>query len=140
MIVAMVCLVLASTLLGTLLRMAWIGRTQAKIEAAALQAEWLAESGLERAAAKLADDANYAGETWNVAAEDLDTRHAGQVEIQVAPSQQSGQKSIQVTAQYPAGQTPSATRSKRIEVNIKAAATKKIEQDQSPASAEKPAR
>ncbi len=36
-----------------------------------LQAEWLVESGLERARARLAADSSYAGETWTLGASDL---------------------------------------------------------------------
>lgn len=139
MIVAMVCLVLASALLGTLLKMASLGRSQTKIEAAGLQAEWLAESGIERAASKLANDPDYQGERWNVSAEEFGGHYAGRVVIEIAPAE-SGRKAIRVTAQYPADQTPSARRSKRVVISLPRSAGEPSKPDLSPASAEKPAR
>jgi len=139
MIVAMVCLVLASALLGTLLKMASLGRSQTKIEAAGLQAEWLAESAIERAAAKLADQADYRGETWNVPAGEFGGHYGGRVVIEIAPAE-SGRKAIRVTAQYPADRTPSARQSKRIVVSHPRSGGEPSKPNLSPASAEKPAR
>jgi Tfp pilus assembly protein PilV len=47
------------------------------------QTAWLAESALERAAARLAADPSYRGETWTVAAQDLAGAQGGVVTIRV---------------------------------------------------------
>ena len=49
------------------------------------QAEWLAEAGVRRAAARLSVDPQYDGETWSIAPRELNQRAGGQVEISVQP-------------------------------------------------------
>ena len=138
MIVAMICLLLTTALLGTLLKMAVLGLRQAHVDASGLQADWLAESALDRAAAKLAKDAAYAGETWSIPAEDLDGLHTGRVVISIKPP--SGNLAeVEVAAQYPAEGAFSVKRTKRLLVALtpQVAATF---QDLSPALAEKQGR
>jgi Tfp pilus assembly protein PilX len=48
-----------------------------------LQAQWLAESGVDRAIAQMRQDKAYAGETWKIDAEQLDGRRGAVVEIAV---------------------------------------------------------
>src|SRR3954469_16820927 len=52
-----------------------------------VQAERLAEAGIERARARRSADAAYSEETWSVPAAELDNVHAGQVRIHVTPIQ-----------------------------------------------------
>ena len=66
LIVAMISLVLATALLGVMLSMVQAQRRQMAREQQALQADWLAESGVDRAAARLSRDSDYPGETWKV--------------------------------------------------------------------------
>ena len=49
-----------------------------------LQAEWLAESALQRAAARLSAKSDYSGEVWNISATELGGADAGRVEIKIA--------------------------------------------------------
>jgi hypothetical protein len=51
----------------------------------ALQSSWLAESGLERAWSRLAEDPSYHGETWLVPAASLNSVHNARVKITVEP-------------------------------------------------------
>jgi len=68
-----------------------------------LQAEWLAESALERAAARLAADPSYSGEAWSIAAAELSQPEAGRIEIHVARiADRPGAREISVVADYPA--------------------------------------
>jgi type II secretory pathway component PulK len=135
MIVAMICLLLTTALMGTLLKMAVLGLRQAHVDASGLQADWLAESALDRAAAKLAKDATYAGETWNIPEEDLDGLHTGRVVISINPPVQNLAE-VEVAAQYPAEGAFSVKRTKRLLVALtpQVAATSL---DLSPALAEK---
>jgi Tfp pilus assembly protein PilX len=66
------------------------------------QAFWLAESALQRAVSRLAREADYEGETWQVAAESLDGKHAGVaiIRIEAASEPNTGSK-IVVDASYP---------------------------------------
>jgi type II secretory pathway component PulK len=67
-----------------------------------LQAQSLAEAGLDRAFAKLTTDRNFAGETWqpqvagHAAAAEL-----ARVDIRVQPSDEAGIVKISVTALFP---------------------------------------
>lgn len=57
-------------------------RRQRRIEQRA-QAEWLAEAGVRRAAARLTIDRAYAGETWTISAQELNQQAGAEVEISV---------------------------------------------------------
>ena len=81
----LVCFTLILLMASVLLKIGLAQRTQTQGEERRLQAEWLAEAGLERAGAKLAAARDYTGETWTVPAEDLDARDAGLIAIQVEP-------------------------------------------------------
>ena len=68
-----------------------------------IQASWLAESGVERAVARLAADAKYRGETWKVSAADLGGRDDGTVAIRAEPvAGKADRRTIRVQADYPA--------------------------------------
>lgn len=67
------------------------------------QAEWLAEAGLRRAAARLALSAEYQGETWAIAASELNQRADAEVLINVEPIAGSPTKyRLVARARYPA--------------------------------------
>jgi Tfp pilus assembly protein PilV len=74
------------------------------VEAAAwrIQATWLAESALERAAAQLAADAAYRGETWTIPAKELDAHNAAVVRIEVQTVSESPKaRRVRVQADFP---------------------------------------
>src|SRR5712691_7856183 len=66
--IVLVCLLISAMLLGGLLKIVLLQNRQAGRELGRVQAVWLAESGLDRAASRLAGDSDYAGETWTIAA------------------------------------------------------------------------
>jgi Tfp pilus assembly protein PilX len=104
LIPALVCLVLVGMLCALALRSAHTQRMATATEQRRLQAEWLAESGAARASARLAADADYKGETWDVAATALggETHGAGVVRIKVEPVEGGrGRRRIHVEADYP---------------------------------------
>ena len=99
---ALVYLVLALMVLGSLMGLASARRARARMEERRLQAEWLAESGLERAAAKLAAAPDYRGETWEPAAADLGGRDGGLVRIEVGPVEnRPRRRHARAVAEYP---------------------------------------
>jgi len=53
---------------GVILKVALAEREQARNQEVRLQAEWLVESAVERAAARLREHTEYAGEVWTVPA------------------------------------------------------------------------
>ncbi len=71
LVVVLVVLVLLTAILGSSVRTGLAGRELLSLQERVRQAEWLAESGLNRAAARLADDPDYEGETWMVPAVEL---------------------------------------------------------------------
>lgn len=68
-----------------------------------IQAEWLAEAGLERALAKQRTSGDDKPETWNIPEEELGGRGAGRVTIKWAPSPpDTGRRTLLIEAKYPA--------------------------------------
>lgn len=64
LLLALICLLLVSMLGATIVNIATSQRRQQQSSQFRLQAESLAESGVQRAAAQLALNPQYAGETW----------------------------------------------------------------------------
>ncbi len=87
---------------GVLLHRVHQARTVQSAEFRALQAGWLAESGLERASVRLAEDPDYSGETWVVPSADLGGLDGARVEIRVEPiDNQPALRRVRVRADYP---------------------------------------
>lgn len=107
LIPALACLALVGLLCAATLRMAHTQRSAAADEERRMQTEWLAEAGLARAAARLAADPGYHGETWDVTLDDS----AGVVRIAVeADDARPGRRRVRVEADYPRGDTPRRAR------------------------------
>jgi hypothetical protein len=70
-VAVLVCLVVISLVGGALLKVGLAHRNVVRAQEQRLQSEWLAESGIQRALARLAGDRNYDGEEWLVSAADL---------------------------------------------------------------------
>lgn len=103
-LVVLVVLMLLGVAVSLALRANLAARAESRRAAARLQAEFLATGGLELAAARLGGDANYAGETWNVAANELGGSESAEVSIEVAmDASHPGDRQITVLAVYPAG-------------------------------------
>ncbi len=63
-VVILVCVVLMTLLFGSLLKASLSWRRQMRTEEKRVQVEWLADSGLARAVAKMDSDPAYDGEEW----------------------------------------------------------------------------
>lgn len=121
MVVAMVCLVLTTLILGSLLKLVTMHHTQSRFEQQRVQADWLAEAGLERAADNLSRDAGYSGENWQISAEEIGGTNTGSVEIAIKPSPGNRDERIaSVVATFPADTTRYAKRSKTAVVRVPA--------------------
>lgn len=117
LVVALICVMLATAILGSVLQITLSCRRQVRQQARAVQSAWLAEAGVERAAAQLRVDPAYTGETWNIPAEQLGGPDGGAVTITVAEkSADSGPQIITVRADYPSGQTLRVRTTKQIEI------------------------
>ena len=118
-VAVLIGLVLVALIGGALLRTGLVQRRQIQMEERRLQAEWLAESGLERAAARLAGAPAYCGETWEVPAADLGGPWAGLVLIAVEPVEaQPTRRTVRVQADYPKGIEPRARQRKQAVVEL----------------------
>jgi Tfp pilus assembly protein PilX len=97
-----VALIVASLVFGALLKAGSLERRLVRSQQDKQQAVALAESALERAAAQLAADAAYAGETWRLSPADVGGRDAGAVVIQVeSVSGAPSRRHVTVAASYP---------------------------------------
>lgn len=116
LVVALFVLIL---LAGGLLRVAWARHSERRAAERRLQAEWLAESGLDRAAARLAADRDYRGETWAVPPEDLGGRDAGAVRIEVRPvPDRPDLRTIRARADYPTDEARRARRTRELTITL----------------------
>lgn len=119
LVVAMICTLLTAVILGTLLKIAVTRRQQSRAHVQALQAAWLAESGIERAVAQLAVNPDYPGETWQIPAKEFGGDYSGAVRIQVNPVEgQAAQRIIAIRADYPTDRQQRARKSKQIRITI----------------------
>ena len=118
-VVMLVALVLIALIGGTLLRTGLARRRELRMEERALQARWLAESGLERAVARLAESPDYRGETWTIPAAELGGSGSGTVAIAVEPdARRPGRRLVRVLADYPDGAEPRARRRAQATVEL----------------------
>ena len=102
LLVSIVCLAIAAVVFLSLVRVSITEKHRVDTEAWQLQAAWLAESGLERAVARLRADPAYQGETWSLSARDLGTQHGAAVRIQVENVPDHPQtRAVRVEADYP---------------------------------------
>jgi len=102
LIVVLVCLAAAGALFAVLARQALQERRSTERLLWNAQAAWLAEAGAERAAARLAVDPAYAGETWNLSPADLAGADGGAVRIRVEKvAGNPNRRKVRVEADYP---------------------------------------
>jgi hypothetical protein len=121
MVIAMVCLVITTLILGSLLKMVTMHHTQMRYEQQRIQADWLAEAGLERAADKLTADPNYSGETWQIPAAEMGGEQGGSVQIAIEPAPgHPDQRIVSVAAIFPTETKRFAKRSKKVTVRAQA--------------------
>lgn len=114
-IIALTCLSLA-VVVGALLLQAGLTEQRFinRLEPL-LQAEWLADAGVDRAAARLTRSPSYSGETWPIAASDLGGTQGAIVHIEVKPAPSDPEtRIIHVTADLHPGDAHAVTATKEI--------------------------
>jgi hypothetical protein len=84
---------------------------QMRLERERRQCELLLQAGLDRAALRVAADAPYPGEVWNVPAAEIGGPSDGQVTIQISQNADAPPH-IRVLAEYPLGSEHSIRRSR----------------------------
>jgi type II secretory pathway component PulK len=118
LISVLVSMAVAMALFASWMKTISLEREQMRAQQIRLQAEYLADSGLGRAAAQLAADINYVGETWRIAPDSLAGRGAT-VEIRVTSADQRRARKVRVVANYPAEGLARAQRSREITITLK---------------------
>jgi hypothetical protein len=132
-VAVLVCLILIMLIGAALLKVGVAQRELGRGQERRLQAEWLVESGLDRALARLAADPTYAGESWPIQARDLSlpdgtasaevsaagSRPAGMITISVARVPASAnRRRIHVRADYPLDPSRRSRQSKQILIDL----------------------
>jgi hypothetical protein len=79
------CLLVVGSLGVLMLRQSLHEVGQSRTREQQLQTLWLVESGLERGVARLASSSDYSGETWHIAADELNGHDAASVRIVIEP-------------------------------------------------------
>jgi Tfp pilus assembly protein PilV len=114
----MIVLVVASMLVVSWLKTVANQREHLRMAEHRLIAEWLAEAAIGRAAARLTEKADYAGEIWKIAADELGGQDTAAIEIRVAPvAGHPDRRAVEVESEFPQNSLSSARVSKRITVN-----------------------
>jgi Tfp pilus assembly protein PilX len=114
LLMSVVVLAFLLMVLMVLLKLCLAERRQARFEENRMRASWLAESGLERAWAKLAVSSDYRGESWEIPAESLRSHDPALVKIQVDPvAGDTNRVRVTSRADYPR-EGPSRARQTRI--------------------------
>jgi Tfp pilus assembly protein PilX len=102
LVVALVCLVVVVAIGSSLVRQLLLQHRQSVQEQSQLQALWLADSAVERALARLAEQPDYTGETWQIDGQLLPNDSPGVVVIRVETSAgENAARRIVVEARYP---------------------------------------
>lgn len=102
LLVVLACLALATVMFTIVARQVGAERQTLQWSQWSLQAAWLAEAGVERAASRLAADPNYLGETWTIPAAELSGDEGGVVRIHVETvADKPQQRTVRVEADYP---------------------------------------
>ena len=115
----LVCLAVAMTLFLAWSKTAAMERKQLRAQQDRLQADLLADAGLDRAAARLLSADDYSGETWQIGAEAFAGRGAATVTIQVeSPGESATVREVRAVAEYPLGLDGRVRRSKKITIQL----------------------
>jgi hypothetical protein len=104
LVVALVTLLVVTLITGTVVRSILASHRQSRLNHYELQAQWLAESAVFRAAAQIKLKSDYTGETWQPpipSAEGVNTTGIAEIRVENSESQ-SGRVRVVVTSRYPA--------------------------------------
>jgi hypothetical protein len=108
-VATLVCLLVVMALLTAMLQGALRARRQLPVQRDLRQCELLLTAGLDRAAHRLASEADYRGETWSLPADSTARLADGQVTITASRPTPDQPCQISATAEYPLG-TPLSIR------------------------------
>ena len=102
LIVALLCLLVIMSLLGTMLLAALQSTRQLHAERNLRQCELLLQAGIERAVVQIAKQPDYSGETQEIPSAEIIHQGTGRITIAVTPATTSAPAQLRVAAEYPA--------------------------------------
>jgi hypothetical protein len=129
------CLIVVTLMSAAILRVALSHRNVVRAQERRLQAEWLAESGIGRAIARLGLDRDYAGEVWAISPADLGQDEPPPASGTAAKSDQSAavvtiaieripggsaRRRIRVQADYPSDALKRSRQTKEVTIDLDA--------------------
>ena len=114
-VAVLIALMIVAVLCAAMLKVGFARRHQLKGFEHQVQADWLLESGIDRAVSRIGASSDYQGETWSIPTEDFGGRGAGVVSIKVQPvvNGPPGRR-IEVTAEYFTGPVQRSRRSQTL--------------------------
>ncbi len=119
LVMVIVCAMVTLAIFISIVKLAVAERRMSDQRSWQVQAAWLAESALERAAWRLAADADYTGETWTLPAEEMGGSEAAVVEIRVENiTAQPNRRLVRIQANYPDHPQHRARQSKQAVVQL----------------------
>ncbi|MGP0065206.1 MAG: hypothetical protein ACLQGP_16600 [Isosphaeraceae bacterium] len=118
-VAVLVCLIILTMVAGAVLKVDLARRQQLRAQEHQLQAEWLAEAGIQRGLARFDADPAYTGETWEIPARELDSPDSALVTIVVGrvPGDAKHQ-AIRAQADYPRDSTRRARCTRTLAVDL----------------------
>lgn len=114
LIVALLCLLVVMSLLGTMLLAALQSARQLHAERDLRQCELLLQAGVERAFTQLGKQPDYQGETHELTAAEIINQGTGRITIEVVPATADAPSQLQVAAEYPADSEFAVRRSRTL--------------------------
>ena len=118
-IIVMICLLLVSLIGTSLVKLALAQRAQTLREQLRLQANWLAESGVDRAAARLSASPDYEGEEWRLKTAEAINGKPGRVIIKVSlDTNLLNRRVVSVVADYPSQTEQRARVHKQVVIDL----------------------
>jgi Tfp pilus assembly protein PilX len=118
-VVMLVALFVLGLIAIALVKVAFARRAEVARNERLAQADWLADSGVDRALTRLEASVDYPGESWTIAADEFAGRGPAVVAIRVeTPPDQPGRRRVRVEADYPAGSILRTRQSRTIMVAV----------------------
>lgn len=118
LLIALAALTVATLLFGIWVRASLAAARAQRLQEHRLQAEWIAQSALGRAAAQLRLNRKYKGETWQLSSTDLSGRGAARVTIGVNATSEQSRFRLDVRATYPTDGSLPAAYSKTLTLDL----------------------
>lgn len=116
LIAALVCLGIVMALVGCMLLAAMQTGRHLHVQRDLRQCELLLAAGIARATSQSAANTEYRGEKWELSAEQIIGKAAGEVTIEIVPEPSGGKSQFLIVAEYPLGGAVAIRRSQTIVV------------------------